>query len=77
MVLRPSGAHFYRMLYRVLRAVHTVLTTGRIVRSNLIQESLETAVSSEDWVRRHVRTLFKDCRVPNISIIFNIINVVI
>ena len=36
------------MLYRVLRAVHTVVQPGQFDRSNLTQEPAETAMSSED-----------------------------
>ena len=43
-MFHPSGAH----LHHVLWAVHTVVTHGRIVRSNLTQEPPETAVSGED-----------------------------
>ena len=36
------------MLHRVLRAVHTVVTLGRFVTPNPMQETPETAVSSEN-----------------------------
>ena len=47
-VLRPSEAHLHRMRHRVLRAVHTVVTPGRFVPPNPMEEPPETAVSGKD-----------------------------
>ena len=49
-MLCPSGAHLHRMLYRVrvLRAVHTVVTSGHCVPLNPMEEPPEMTVSSED-----------------------------
>ena len=54
-VRRPSGSHLNCMLHRVLRAVDTVVTLGRLVLPNQKQEPPETTVSGED-LRRNVRT---------------------
>ena len=47
-VLRPSGAHFHLLLYRLLQTVHTVVTSGRFGPSNPERERTEVAVSDED-----------------------------
>ena len=47
-VLCPSGAHLHHMLYRVLQAVYTVVTPGRFVPPNPMQEPPEMTVSGED-----------------------------
>ena len=47
-VLCSSGAHLHRIFYRVLRAVHSVLTFGRFVAPNPIQEPPEMTVSGKD-----------------------------
>ena len=47
-VLRPTGAHLHRMLHRVLRAVHTLVTPGRFIQPNPEHEHTEVAVSGDD-----------------------------
>ncbi|KAJ8707772.1 hypothetical protein PYW07_011449 [Mythimna separata] len=47
-VLRPSGAHLFRVLHRVLRAVHTVATPGHPLLLDPMQEPPELTVSGED-----------------------------
>ena len=76
-MLCPSGAHLHRMLDHVLREVHTVVTLGRFVSPDPIQEPHETA--SGDDLRQAKREdvaslqpLFKqgpyrcDCGVPEL-----------
>jgi hypothetical protein len=47
-VLCPSGADLHRMLHRVLWAILAVVTPGRLLPPDDVQEPPETSVSGED-----------------------------
>ena len=47
-VFRPNGAHLHRMLHRVLRAVHTVVTPGHVIPPNPEHKCTEVAMSGDD-----------------------------
>ena len=47
-MFRPSGAHRHGVLHRVLRAILAVVTPGRFLPPDDVQEPAETSVSGED-----------------------------
>ena len=76
-MLCPSGAHLHRMLDRVLRAIHTVVTPGRFVPPNSVYELSEMSVIGEDLHQAELQNAvaslqplleeghYRDCGVPS------------